>query len=137
MSQLPPTRRPPQIRNEDLRPEHLPPSVGPPEMIQWFALSYDGCDHFGGDVGALRERANAIRRTYKEEGVLPDDLGELRACLYIEQRRYRFTWIDVELERIAEGRYAIREDPNGPVHREQEAYERALVARIRELISRR
>lgn len=58
--------------------------------ISKFALTFDGYQALGDRVGDL---ANATQYEWSENGALPDDLIELRSCLFFEQRRYRhFGW---------------------------------------------
>lgn len=59
------------------------------EEIDQFALTYNGYQHFGDDWGA---RLRRIRDTYDRNSALPQDLGDLRACLFLEQRREHFVW---------------------------------------------
>ena len=56
-----------------------------------FALSFDGYAAFG-DSDRLGDLANAASERWHQKGELPDNLAELRACLFFEQRRQR--WLD-------------------------------------------
>lgn len=76
--------------------------------ISYFALSYNGYERFDGDVGDF---ANEACDRYRSDGVLPDDVHELRCMLFFEQRRHHhFGW-----------------DPEG----EELEYVRAIVDKIR------
>ncbi len=79
--------------------------------IAEFALTFDGYEALGDRTGDL---ANATKHKWTETRALPDDLIELRSCLFFEQRRYRhFGW--------------------GP-DEDAMAYVRALVEAIRALV---
>jgi len=66
-----------------------------------FARILDGYGALGG-LEPVAELANAASGRWRESGELPDDLVELRACLFFEQRRQR--WLDQAAgERPAEG----------------------------------
>ncbi len=79
--------------------------------IAEFALTFDGYLALGDRVGDL---ANGTEHEWSENRSLPDDLVELRSCLFFEQRRYRhFGW-----------------DPD----EEAMVYIRALVEAIRALV---
>ena len=55
-----------------------------------FALTFDGYQALGKRIGDL---ANAAKNKWSENVVLPQDLIELRLCLFFEERRYRhFGW---------------------------------------------
>jgi hypothetical protein len=58
--------------------------------IAEFALTFDGYQALGDRTGDL---ANGAKHEWSENRALPDDLVELRSCLFFEQRRYRhFGW---------------------------------------------
>jgi hypothetical protein len=62
------------------------------EAIVSFAYTFDGYARYGMEgCGAL---ANATLSRFLADRSLPDDLDELRACLYFEARR----WIVLEAE---------------------------------------
>ena len=74
-----------------LTEESIPRPDAPwmPDIAQ-FALTFDGYKALGDPAGDM---ANATRRGWNENGVLPHDLIDLRSCLFFEQRRYRhFGW---------------------------------------------
>jgi hypothetical protein len=62
------------------------------EDIVTFAYGFDGYARFG--LEACGELANRTLDTFLRERRLPDDLDELRACLYFEARR----WIVLQAE---------------------------------------
>ena len=62
------------------------------EDVVAFAYGFDGYAHYG--LAACGELANRTLATFLAERRLPDDLDELRACLYFEARR----WIVLERE---------------------------------------
>ncbi len=66
-----------------------------------FAYTYDGYARFGMEgCGAL---ANATVARFLADRTLPDDLDELRACLFFEARR----WIVLEQEPDARARLYV------------------------------
>jgi hypothetical protein len=79
-----------EIPNERLRPEHLPAPED--DQMVWirFALTFDGYAEKG-----TREEcaafANAVRESWERSGTLPGGLSDLRAALYYEQRRWRWS----------------------------------------------
>ena len=56
------------------------PDTGEQTEVAEFAHTFDGYRHFG---EGYEERLNAIRRRWKADGTLPDDLDDLRACLFL------------------------------------------------------
>ncbi|MDA0699876.1 MAG: hypothetical protein O3A02_01530 [bacterium] len=56
------------------------------EDIVTFAYGFDGYARFG--LEACGELANRTLTTFLADRSLPDDLDELRACLYFEARRF-------------------------------------------------
>ena len=58
-------------------------------QVAEFAHTFDGYRHFGGTDAAI-ERMEAIRRTWEQDGTLPAEIDDLRACLFLEHRRERF-----------------------------------------------
>jgi hypothetical protein len=69
------------IANADLKRAQLPSPRAPWEDVQHFALTFDGYKRIGKGLAAL---ANG----HLEAGTVPDDLNELRGCLFFEQRRW-------------------------------------------------
>jgi len=116
-----------------LRLDDIPLPDAPWEQIAEFAHTFNGYAHFGEAWGA---RFNAVRERYFETEELPDDLDDLRACLFLEFRADRFTWgDDVTLsEPDAEGVRHIVGNPDfesSPTQR----YRRAVLAHLRELVN--
>ncbi len=62
------------------------------EDIVAFAYGFDGYARYG--VEGCGDLANRALRRFLDDRRLPDDLDELRACLYFEARR----WIVLEQE---------------------------------------
>lgn len=54
--------------------------------VATFALTFDGYAALGKSCGDL---ANDVRRRWDAARELPDDLSQLRGCLFFEQRRFR------------------------------------------------
>lgn len=81
------------------------------EEIMEFALRFDGYEYWG-SFEKCAKIANEWSDRFARDGSLPDNLAELRTCLFFEQRRYR------HFERAPEG--------------EEMVYIRALVEAIRE-----
>lgn len=81
---------PHEIANERLRREHLP---GPEdEQLTWirFALTFDGYAEKGSSE-ACAKFANSARDRWEQTGTLPVGLNDLRAALFFEQRRWRWS----------------------------------------------
>jgi len=117
-----------------LRLDDVPPPDAPWEQIAEFAHTFNGYAHLGEAWG---EKFNAVRERYFETEELPDDVDELRACLFCEFRMDRFSWgDDVSLsEADAEGVRHIINNPDfesTPTQR----YRRAVLDRLRELLAR-
>lgn len=70
------------LSNETLRRAQVPAPDAPWDAIEPFALTFDGYAKLGPRLGDL---ANG----HLEAGTVPDDLDELRGCLFFEQRRWR------------------------------------------------
>lgn len=70
------------LSNETLRRAQVPAPDAPWEAIEPFALTFDGYAKLGQRLGELAEKHLAA-------GTVPDDLDELRGCLFFEQRRWR------------------------------------------------
>jgi ADP-ribosylglycohydrolase len=116
-----------------LRLDDVPTPDGPWDRISEFAHTFNGYAHFGENWG---ERVSAVRDRYFETDALPDDIDDLRACLFCEFRMDRFTWgDDVTLsEPDDEGVRHIIGNPDfesSPTQR----YRRAVIARIRDLLA--
>jgi hypothetical protein len=101
-----------EITNDELRRDHLPSQSD--DQLVWisFALKFDGYSEKGGfdQCAAFAEKT---RTRWESSGALPSDLSDLRAALYFEQRRWR--WSEEEPFTEGEWRYwhalvdAIRE----------------------------
>lgn len=70
------------ISNEALELAHIPPANAVWKELEQFALTLNGYEAIGQRLGDL---ANEHARA----GTLPEDLTELRGCLFFEQRRWR------------------------------------------------
>jgi hypothetical protein len=77
-----------EIPNTDLTAADVPSSVDDLEAVTEFALSFDGYAHWGERCG---ERANRAADGYHRAGEVPSDLSALRACLFYEQGRLRWS----------------------------------------------
>lgn len=77
-----------EIRNTELRAEDVPASAGDLDAVAAFALSFDGYAHWGERCGERSERAATA---FHETGRVPSDIDSLRACLFYEQGRLRWT----------------------------------------------
>jgi len=75
------------IRNTELTASVVPTDPSDGEALEAFALSFDGYAHWGDRCGAL---AASAARTFREDGTLPTDLSDLRACLFYEHQRWRW-----------------------------------------------
>jgi hypothetical protein len=78
------------------RPEYVAQSMGLPVPpagspffpdINEFALTYNAYSRVSG-VRTAAQIGNGARARYRNDGSFPDDLDELRAALFFEQRRY-------------------------------------------------
>ncbi len=67
------------ISNEELSIGHLPPPSADWEVIQEFALTFNGYEAWGSFEKAAEVANNRLGST----------LTELRTCLFFEQRRWR------------------------------------------------
>lgn len=101
------------IPNDELRPEHLPGPDAPwyPTIAE-FALTFDGYEAMG---NRLFSYAGRRFEKWRQDGSLPGDLRHLRSCLFVEQRRVK---------------WSIPEQPEA----EQLAYARALIEAIRRVV---
>lgn len=70
------------ISNEALKLSDLPRREASWDVIELFALSFNGYATFGNTLGEL---ASAHRKA----GTIPSDLSELRGVLFLEQRSWR------------------------------------------------
>ena len=109
----------------------------PTGALSEFADSFDGYRHFGEHH---IERANAIRSRWEDAGELPEDVDDLRACLFIEFRRERFLELDDVMTVTAPDGTIIHEpDPSTETaaRSEHERYKRVLADRIADMLRRR
>jgi hypothetical protein len=69
--------------------EEIIPAPGAPWFpdINEFALTFDAYQALGG-FDAVGDLANRVADDWHQTGRLPEDLVELRSCLFFEQRRY-------------------------------------------------
>ncbi len=72
------------IANGRLRTDLLPPRDASWEQVEEFALTYDGYAYWS----HVAELAGRSLQQWTRTGTLPDDLDELRACLFFEERRW-------------------------------------------------
>jgi len=97
-----------------------------PELTD-FAHTFDGYRHFGGLEAAIA-RMEGVRRRWEAEGTLPDEVDDLRVCLFLECRPERFVEMD-DLVKIsnADGTVVHEADPSltTPARRAQKRYKRA------------
>ncbi|MEI8340970.1 MAG: hypothetical protein WCH43_05455 [Verrucomicrobiota bacterium] len=71
--------------------ERIP--VPGPEDPWWqvgevFALTFNAYDRVG-DFDHVAKIGNRARKKFDEKGILPEDIDEIRTCLFFEQRRWR------------------------------------------------
>jgi hypothetical protein len=71
------------VSNGRLLPEQVPAKGAAWEVVEEFALTYDGYAYWSD----LVELAARVVQRWTRDGTLPDDLGMLRACLFHEARR--------------------------------------------------
>ncbi len=74
------------IASENLDPATFPKRGAGLDEIVKFGYSFDGYAQYG--MEACAELANKSLSTYYHTEVLPEDLLELRACLFFEARRW-------------------------------------------------
>lgn len=74
------------IAHADLTAAHFPKRGATFDQLQAFGYSFDGYAHFG--MERCAELANAALSHYYHNDALPDDLDELRACMFFEARRW-------------------------------------------------
>lgn len=77
-----------EIHDTDVTRSDVPASPADVDELDRFALSFDGYAHWGDRCGALAESARAA---FRADGTLPDSLDDLRACLFYEQQRWRWS----------------------------------------------
>jgi hypothetical protein len=77
-----------EIPNEELVTEKLPLPSASWREIGWFALTFNGYEHWG-SFEACGEIAEKCRQSFLAGKLLPKDLTVLRTCLFFEQRRWR------------------------------------------------
>ena len=74
-----------------------------------FCLTFAGYDYFGGDDDAaprLAKFATAMKGILEETGSLPPlTLSQLRACLYLEQRRLKWSFEGIERYPVDHARF--------------------------------
>ena len=81
------------IPNEALTVADVPDIMADWETIAPFALTFDGYEYTGGQRGC-KALAEWMRDDWREASLLPAHLSELRAALFYEQRRARWTDTD-------------------------------------------
>src|SRR6266487_1514974 len=81
------------IPNEALTVADVPDIMADWETIAPFALTFDGYE-YAGSLEACGALADWIRSEWRELHQLPAHLSELRAALFYEQRRARWTQTD-------------------------------------------
>src|SRR5439155_10121888 len=81
------------ILNEALTVDVIPDIMADWETIAPFALTFDGYE-YAGSLQACRALADWIRSEWRDIHQLPAHLSELRAALFYEQRRARWTDTD-------------------------------------------
>jgi hypothetical protein len=76
------------MREMDEESIPVPPEGAPffPDINE-FALTYNAYSRVGG-ARTVAQIGNGARARYRNDGTFPDDLDELRAALFFEQRRY-------------------------------------------------
>lgn len=77
-----------EIPNTELAAADVPESARDLDAVTAFALSFDGYAYWG---ERCSDRAEQAVRTFRETGLVPDDLSAARACLFYEQGRLRWT----------------------------------------------
>jgi hypothetical protein len=74
-----------KIDDSELTEDNLPPPEAKWEDIWEFALTFNGYKY----SDKCADIANNAYSKYNEAKQLPDDLSDLRSCLFFEQRRWR------------------------------------------------
>src|SRR5438445_10339544 len=77
-----------RIFNEDLREADVPRPQAAWQIVETFALSFDGYEHHG-SFARCADIANRWEAAYKKNRSRPRSLDDLRTCLFFEQRRWR------------------------------------------------
>lgn len=104
------------ITNDALSFEDVPDAGSGWDVIQEFALTFDGYSYWG-SFDRCGEIANESAQRYEADGVIPTTLEHLRTALFFEQRRWRHFGY--------------------PPDEQTMVYIRALVAGIQEIVGRR
>ena len=76
-----------EISNEELKLQDLPEDVTPLNTFWLFCHTFNGYEAFNNEGCGLM--ANKALQTWENEQSLPQDLSELRGCLFFEARRWR------------------------------------------------
>lgn len=77
-----------EIRNNELTEADVPASASDLDAVTEFALSFDGYAYWGERCGDRTDQAAA---EFHSTGRVPEDISALRACLFYEQGRLRWT----------------------------------------------
>lgn len=104
------------ISNKDLSFNDIPAADSGWDVIQQFALTFDGYSYWGSFDGC-GDIANESSARYGKDGVIPATLEHLRTALLFEQRRWRHFGYDPD---------------DGTM-----VYIRALIGGIQEIVGRR
>lgn len=105
-----------EIGNEALSMDDVPAPESGWDVLQRFALTFDGYAYWGG-FDSCGKIANECAGLYERDSVIPTSLEYLRTALFFEQRRFRHLGWDPDEETMK--------------------YIRALVAGIQEIVGRR
>jgi hypothetical protein len=89
-----------EIANANLGEHDLPPPNAGWSVLNRFALTFNGYSHWG-SFEKCAEIGNSSFEHYKEKGLLPQTLTELRTCLFFEQRRWRHFGDDPDTHTMA------------------------------------
>jgi hypothetical protein len=76
------------VSDQALTQKDLPSAGADEDVLQAFALTTNGYERMG-SFHRCAELANAALASWRATGKLPDSLGDLRGCLFFEQRRWR------------------------------------------------
>jgi hypothetical protein len=85
-----------EIANKDLTERDIPNQDADWDDIVPFALSFNGYEYCG-STGKCIGIANKHSENYEKDGVLPSTLTELRTCLFAEQRRVKWTTVNMAI----------------------------------------
>ena len=77
-----------RISNQDLREGNIPGLQAPWEVVEKFALSFNGYKRYRSFARCARI-ANRCEAAYTKNRAVPKTLDHLRTCLFFEQRRWR------------------------------------------------